>query len=102
MQRAYDSYRVGALVQSFLGGRRKQLRMLGDIEERTRVALKELRRESPIPKSGSTAAQIDKITGDDRLLESAGIFRRRHGREEPVIKLTLGAARSPYDVYGLI
>src|SRR5215469_11599603 len=71
-------------------------------EERHRAALEKLRQESPIPKSRSTAARIDNITGDDRLLESAGIFRRRHGREEPVIKLTLGAARSPYDVYGLI
>ena len=58
--------------------------------------------ELVIRRSQGTAARIDKITGDDRLLESAGIFRRRHGREESVIKLTLGAVRSPYAGYGLI
>jgi class 3 adenylate cyclase len=91
--------RLTAIIAADVAGASRV--MVAD-EERTRVALKKLRRESPIPKSGSTAAQIDKITGDDGLLESAGIFRRRHGREEPVIKLTLGAARSPYNAYGLI
>jgi len=82
-------------------------RLIGADEEGTLGHLRALCREFANPKIKEQRGCVVKTAGDGLLVKSAsvigavGLSRRRHGREESVIKLTLGAGRKPYDAYGL-
>lgn len=85
---------------------RSYSRLIGAGEERTLGRLRALCREFAAAKIKKYRGCIVKIMGAGLLLGSAGligalgIFCRRHGREESVIKLTLAARWSAYDAHG--
>jgi len=95
--------RLAAILAADVAG---HSRLIGADEEGSLSRLKTLRAEVIAPQIAEHHGRIVKTTRDSLLCDPAsainamGIFRRRHGREESVIKLTLVARRSPYDAYG--